>query len=565
MLSEDILLIIFRHCLVATPRIWPMLTWVRPTWRQIIFTSPLGLNLRLYCTYGRPILKAPDYWLALPIIMEYGGFTNLDPPAPEDDDNIMAALKQSGRVSSIRLTITSSLLEKISAISEPFLELDELVLLSSDNMQITLPGTFRWGHRLHTLHSTRVGFPSLPQLLLPSQDLIDLQLNEVPITGYFSPESFVNAIAGMAQLRSLSLHFASVPPRRSYPDLFPQLGEHIVLPSLTYLKYRGTSKYMDSFVARIDAPRLGNIDITFFGQPTMDASQLGRFIERIEMLALPSHAEVEISAHAISISFTYSNNTSTPLLLKISCTQLDWQLSSLAQVCDQFFPFLFRVRNLGINTTKSPSGQNDVDSEQWLELLRPFGGATDLSVAGELAGDILGALRPADAGGTTNTTVLSAMRNLRVRTPKLIDGLFRDAALSFLTSRRLSGQPVELQFLCHICHTGYTRQQELKSHLEYKHAYRIVCSYCGDFERQPGHDHLFRDHIKSKHPEVAHNDELFSNPFSTLSLPSELDGLVNRHSSLRAPASVAPSTAATTPHFPIVSDHPLIIPTQIQA
>ena len=551
MLSEDILLDIFRQYLAATPHLWPILTWVCQRWRQIIFSSPLGLNLRLYCTYGRPVLKALEYWLPMPIIMEYGGFTDLDVPPPEDDENIMAALKQSGRVSSIHLTVTSSLLEKLSAISEPFSELEELVLHSSYSMQLILPGTFRWGSRLHTLHSIRIGFPSFPQLLLPSQDLIDLQLHEVPLSGYFSPESFVNALSAMTQLQSLSLHFVSLPPRRHYLSLPPQ--EHVVLPALTCLRYRGTSKYMDILVARLDAPRLENIFIKFFSQPTMDASQLGRFIQRIEMQTSLSHAEVETSMHDISISFT-SSSTSAPLRLQISCTELDWQLSSLAQVCNNFSPFLFHVQYLGINTTQSPSGQNDVDGEQWLELLSPFSGARDLLVTGELAADILGSLPRADTGTTTDTTFLPALCNLRVQTPKLIDGVFRDAALSFLTSRRLSGRPVDLQFLCHICHTGYTRQQELKSHLEYKHAYQIVCSYCGDFDRQPGYDHLFRDHITNKHPEVAHSDELFSNPFSTLSLPSELDGLVNRHSSLRAPANVAPSSAATALHFPIDSD-----------
>jgi hypothetical protein len=33
--------------------------------------------------------------------------------------------------------------------------------------------------------------------------------------------------------------------------------------------------YLDSLVARMDAPHLGDIDITFFAQPTIDASHLG--------------------------------------------------------------------------------------------------------------------------------------------------------------------------------------------------------------------------------------------------------------------------------------------------
>ena len=62
--------------------------------------------------------------------MEYGGLPTLDPPVPEDEDNIITALKQSDRVISISLTVTSSLMEKLSAIEKPFSELQDLVLLS---------------------------------------------------------------------------------------------------------------------------------------------------------------------------------------------------------------------------------------------------------------------------------------------------------------------------------------------------------------------------------------------------------------------------------------------------
>jgi hypothetical protein len=494
MLSDNTILDIFRHYLDATPRSWPTLASVCQRWRQTVFTSPLGLNLRLYCTYGMPVRKVLDCWPALPIIVQYGGFPNLDPPAAEDDDNIIAALKQSGHVSSIGLTVTSSLLEKLTAISEPFSELEELTLLSQDNMQLTLPTTFRWGPRLRTLHSTRIAFPSFPQLLLPSQALVDIQLHEIPSAGYFPADAFANALSDMTQLETLSLHFLSLPPRRNFVGLPPQLGERVVLPALTCLKYRGTSKYLDSFVARIDAPRLGDIDITFFSQPTMDASQLGRFIERIEMQASLSQAEVETSADAISISFT--NSYTSTLRLQISCKQLDWQLSSMAQVCEQFSPFLFRVNNIGINTTRSSSGQDNVDGAQWLEVVRSFGLARGFSVAGELTTDVLCALRPADEGHTTDTTVtvLPALRNLRVQTTLRnlhvqktmpTDGSFWDTAQPFITSRRLSGRSVELQVLCHLCNTSFTQQQELKNHFTDKHGVYRVCSYCGDFGFMP--------------------------------------------------------------------------------
>jgi hypothetical protein len=264
--------------------------------------------------HGTHVLRALNCWPALPIVLQYGGAPNLDPPAPEDNDNIIAALKQSDRVRSISLTVTGSLVDKLSAISEPISGLEELTLFSRDSLDPILPSTFRWGSRLRTLHSTRIAFPLFPALLLPSQDLVDLRLDEIPSAGYFPPEALANALLGLTLLETLSLHFLSLPSRRNYLAFLPLQGARVILPALTCLKYRGTSKYLDSLVARIDAPHLEDIDITFFSQPTMDTSQLGRFIGRIGMQTSLCQADIQTSSRAISISFTDSStSTVSPL------------------------------------------------------------------------------------------------------------------------------------------------------------------------------------------------------------------------------------------------------------
>jgi hypothetical protein len=542
MLDDDVFLNIFRHNLDETPRFWPTLACVCRRWRQIILTSPLGLNLRLHCTHGTPVLKALNCWPTLPILVKYGGLSNLNPPAPEDNDNIIAALKQSDRVILISLTVTRSLLGKLSLISEPFLEIEDLALFSRESTQPTLPSTFRWGPRLRTLHSTRIAFPSFPHLLLPSQDLVDIQLNEIPITGYFSPEAFANALAGVTQLQSLSLRFLSLPPRRNFLGLPPAPGERVVLPVLTHLKYRGSSKYLDSFVARVDAPHLEDIDITFFSQPTMDASQLGRFIERTEMQTSLCQAGIETSPNAISISFINSR-ASTPLRLQIPCQQLDWQLSQMAQICDRFSPFLLRVKNLSINTTQSSSGLADVGGDPWLELVRSFVGARNLRVAGGLAANILCALRPAAGGHTTEAVVLPALRNIRVQNAiPTMDAPFWENTQSLIDMRQLS---VELDLLCHICKTPFTEQEELRRHLLLAHEYLMVCSYCGDFQCKLGYTQLFREHLNSNHPEVVRKDPLFLDPRSTGTY-YQLLGVFFRHGSPRVPDVVTPPT--TTPN-----------------
>ena len=556
MLSGDIILNVFRQYLDTSPQLWPTLVWVCQRWRQIIFASPLGLNLRLHCTYRTPVLKCLCHWPSLPITIQYGGAPNLDPPTPEDDDNIIAALKQSDRVRSISLTVTSSLLEKLSAISEPFTELQDFVLFSQDNLRLAIPNSFHFGPHLRVLHLIRISVPSFLRLLSHSQDLVDIQLHEIPITGYFSPGAFANALSGMTQVRSLLLYFRSLPPRQNYFGFPSPSGERIVLPALTCLKYRGTSKYLDIFVARIDAPRLDDINITFFYQPTMDASELGRFIERIEMQTSLIQADVETFAHAISISFTDSSvSESTRLRLQISCEQLDWQLSCMGQVCNQISPFLFHVSNIGVITARPLGGQDEGNGQQWLYLLHSFkfGGAKSFWVTGEFTEDILGALGPANEG---NTTMLPSLRRVRIQKPVDTNRPSWDSVQSFITSRWISGRPVEANapsYQCHICHGSSEEQQELKRHLRDAHGYHILCSYCGEFEFTPGQGDQFRKHLGSKHVEISRIDPLILKPSLT---PSQLGNLVNRHSSLLAPDVVSPSpmSESTELHSSIATD-----------
>ena len=83
-------------------------------------TASTVLYTRHACTEGSRLLACSAYCRAI------WGPLAPRPPATEDEDNIMAALKQSDRVISISLIVTSTLLEKLSSIGSPFSELQEL-------------------------------------------------------------------------------------------------------------------------------------------------------------------------------------------------------------------------------------------------------------------------------------------------------------------------------------------------------------------------------------------------------------------------------------------------------
>ncbi|KAH9056999.1 hypothetical protein EDB87DRAFT_1145594 [Lactarius vividus] len=143
-LSDNVLLNIFRYYLDVSPRHWPRLVHICRRWRRIVFASQRSLRLQMFCTHGMPVLKTLNCWPAMPIVVRYGGSPELCPPAPKDEENITAALKQSGRVISINLTVTKSLLKKLTAIERPFSQLEDLVLLSRDSVPLTLPSAFRF-------------------------------------------------------------------------------------------------------------------------------------------------------------------------------------------------------------------------------------------------------------------------------------------------------------------------------------------------------------------------------------------------------------------------------------
>jgi len=388
-------------------------------------------------------LRNLDFWPALPIVVQYGGFPTPDPPssAPDDDNNILAALKHPDRVFSIGLTITSSLLSKLFAINQPFSNLEEMVLMSPDNVHLTLPGNLQWGTRLRSLHSTRIAIPALPQLLSSSKHLVDLQLHEVPSIGYFSPQAFANALNGMTQLQSLSLHFLSPTSCHSLVGVSPFSEERVVLPALFDFKFRGTSDYLNTLVTRIDTPRLADIQVRFFHQLIFDLSQLARFINRID--AQRSHRRVDVvsSERSISICFTQPGASNIRLGLQVSCEQLDWQLASITQFCDQFSPFLHRIEDLGFYTTRHSSERDDVDGEQWLDLIRAFGDTKDFRVAGGLATKVLGALRP-DHG--EHTTVFPSLRTLGVPELGEMRGQLWEAVQSFIAPYEHSGRVVKI-------------------------------------------------------------------------------------------------------------------------
>lgn len=193
---------------------WHTLAHVCRTWRDIIFSSSRRLNLELLCTNGTPVRKNLGHFPALPIVIQPSVHTK-----ESDEDNIIAALEHPDRVRNVQLTVSCSLLEKLATVMrEPFPVLTDLFLelgirLESQNERTpVLPDAFLGGctPRLQKIRLIRIPFPAAPVLLSSARDLVDVDLRDIPNTGYISPEEMVASLATLPRLECLTVQFQSL-------------------------------------------------------------------------------------------------------------------------------------------------------------------------------------------------------------------------------------------------------------------------------------------------------------------------------------------------------------------
>jgi hypothetical protein len=178
------------------------------------------------------------------------------------------------------------------------------------------------------------------------------------------------------------------------------------------MRFKGASQYLEDLMARIDAPLLDKLMITFFHQLIFDTPALARFIYRTPNFKTHHEARVEFSDSGVRVKFPQMY--AGVLELAISCNRSDWQLSSLAQVCNSSFPrvLICAVKELDIHEAGSPQmrWQDDIEISQWLELLYPFTSVEGLYISQEFAPRIARTLQ--GILGERMREVLPALRTL---------------------------------------------------------------------------------------------------------------------------------------------------------
>lgn len=441
-LPDDVLLEIFSFCLAeGRAKTWHTLVHICRRWRSIVFASPRRLELRIRCTAGIQANSKEmlDIWPILPI--EIGASGNaLAQSRGEGADIIVAALGHKDRVCQISLAyLPSSLWDRIAAVTqEPFPALTDLSIFVTGETATVFPEAFLGGSGsgLRSCVLYGIAIPRIWGLLLSAIHLTELRLWDIPQLGYISPEEMITALSAMLNLKRFALGFRNSPSRLDRERLRSPPLTRIVLPALIRFSFQGISEYVEDLVSRIDVALLHDGSITLYNQLIFDTPLLHEFFSRTGLIKAYNRATVLF--YGSTIYFKLGSQFS----LRILCTTLDWQLSSMAQVCTSSLPPFSTLECLDIQVREgfsSPNWYQDLEDIQWLELLRPFTALKDLYLVGNLATLVAPALQ--ELAGEGGTEVLPVLQNIFIEELGS-STLTQEAIAQFVTARELSDHPI---------------------------------------------------------------------------------------------------------------------------
>jgi hypothetical protein len=244
-LPDEVLLEIFDFYMVLrlvgefkrVTEAWQALVHVCRRWRSLVFASPRRLNLRLFCTPATPARDTLDVWPALPLIV-WGNIAS-----SSSTDNVIAALGQSNRVSEVSLSNLEGwqMEQVLAAMQAPFPELTDLQLESRGETPRSIPDSFLDGSapRMRSIVFGGIPFPGLPRLHLSATHLVRLCLDDIPHSGYISPEAIVSLLSVLSSLEILALGFQSPQSRPDWESRRPPPPKRSLVPSLYFFISKG--------------------------------------------------------------------------------------------------------------------------------------------------------------------------------------------------------------------------------------------------------------------------------------------------------------------------------------
>ena len=185
------------------------------------------------------------------------------PLSLEDGSQIIAAIEQCDDVWCIQLEgLPNSFLEKLETMMrETFSNLSYVRLFAAEENAPVFTEEFLGGSAplLETLWLRGIPFPEVPKLLLSAPDLFRLQLENIPDSGFFSPEAMVTSLSNCPNLVALIIEFSSPYPHPDFTSEQNTPTARTSLPALTCFRFKGNGGYLGVLFPRIEAPLLGYI------------------------------------------------------------------------------------------------------------------------------------------------------------------------------------------------------------------------------------------------------------------------------------------------------------------
>ena len=310
-LPDDSLLYVFDFYVAQDSEVeaWHTLVHVCRRWRILVFGSPRRLNLRIECTGDTPVRERLDIWPSLPIIIS-GDCNSIT------RDNIKATLEHHDRVCQIVLSLTWEVLDILEALEEPFPILTVLELDADETSELIFPNPIHFlGGFTHLRSLSLIGIPisGLPKLLSSFTDLVNLCLTGILISIFVSPDEMVTALSALTRLQVLHLGPEIDETHPDWQSRHIPVPTRTVLPSLIELKFVGVIEYLDDFMARIDAPLLGRLEIvvhTFLDQDIVfNTPQILQFISRVPKFQALDEAHIGIHNDNFKVWIKFFFNT----------------------------------------------------------------------------------------------------------------------------------------------------------------------------------------------------------------------------------------------------------------
>jgi len=201
---------------------------------------------------------------------------------------------------------------------------------------------------------------------------------------------------------------------------------------------------LEAVVCRITAPRLENLRIQLFKQPTFSVPHFPQFMNITENLRF-DHAVIVFKDKKIDVGMLSREADMYAFLLTVDSRRLDQQVSPMAQISDalsQVFS-LTAVEHLTLehDVHSQPSERRrrrDFDRIEWRNLFRAFSNVKTLRVKDKLVGELSRCLRLED--GELPLELFPELQGLTY----FGRGDAGDAFTPFIDARHNAGRPVTL-------------------------------------------------------------------------------------------------------------------------